>query len=273
VFVLKTKIRRNQSKVRTLSLEELQNILHSCNSYSDVMRKLGLSVSGSSVKILKNRIEEEKGLDISHFENSRRERRKEIISNLHQSNKISLDKILVKNSTYTHTNTLKKRLIKEGVLEEKCSKCNLGTEWNDQKITLHLDHINGNSNDNRLSNLRILCPNCHSQTPTYAGRRSKRVPNKKENKKIYKCSICNSSKGEKSKVCIKCHLKKNSIESIHQRKVERPSKEELNKLIQTKSFLQIAKEYGVSDNGVRKWCKYYGLPYRKKDINNQLVKS
>jgi hypothetical protein len=264
VFVLIIKKRINQSKVRALSVEELQNILQSCNSYSDVMRRLNLSVSGSSVKILKNRIEEEKDLDISHFENSRKERRKEIISNLHQSNKISLNKILVEDSTYTNTNSLNKRLLKEGILKEKCSKCNLGTEWNGQKITLHLDHINGNSNDNRISNLRILCPNCHSQTSTYAGRRKK---------KIFECSICNSSKGKKAIICLKCHNKNNSMDSINQRKVERPSKEELSKLIQTKTFSQIGKDNGVSDNAIRKWCKYYDLPYRKKDINNQLIKS
>ncbi|MCP4320253.1 MAG: hypothetical protein GY787_00020 [Alteromonadales bacterium] len=51
-----------------------------------------------------------------------------------------------------------------------------------------------------------------------------------------------------------------------ERKVERPLKEQLLVLIKTKPILQIGKQYGVSDNSIRKWCKFYDLPYRKKDI-------
>lgn len=54
--------------------------------------------------------------------------------------------------------------------------------------------------------------------------------------------------------------------NIAQRRVERPSKEELSRLLQESNFTSIGKTYGVSDNAIRKWCKTYGLPYRKKDI-------
>ena len=70
-------------------------------------------------------------------------------------------------------NRLKIRLFKEGLLEEKCAICgNLG-EWNDKPLSLVIDHINGNHSDNRIENLRILCPNCHSQTETFAGKNKK----------------------------------------------------------------------------------------------------
>lgn len=72
------------------------------------------------------------------------------------------------------TQTLKNRLIKEGMLKEECSECGIGPIWNDKPIVLEMDHINGKRRDHRLENLRILCPNCHSQTPTFRGRNVKR---------------------------------------------------------------------------------------------------
>ena len=65
---------------------------------------------------------------------------------------------------------MKSRLIKEEILEYKCALCGNTGEWQGQSLTLQLDHINGINNDNRLKNLRLLCPNCHSQTKTFSGR-------------------------------------------------------------------------------------------------------
>jgi len=67
------------------------------------------------------------------------------------------------------TNHLRKRLIREGFKTEQCEECGI-TEWNGKKITFELDHVSGVRADNSLENLKILCPNCHSQTPTFRGR-------------------------------------------------------------------------------------------------------
>ena len=83
-----------------------------------------------------------------------------------------LEEILVANSKYS-TSHLKKRLIKEKILEEKCVNCNL-TQWIKDKIPLELDHKNGINNDHRLENLRLLCPNCHAQTDNYRGKNKNR---------------------------------------------------------------------------------------------------
>lgn len=81
---------------------------------------------------------------------------------------IPLDKILVKNSNF-QSYKLKNRLFKEGLKKASCEKCGWAKKSKDGRIPVELDHINGISVDNRLKNLRILCPNCHSLEPTHRG--------------------------------------------------------------------------------------------------------
>lgn len=78
------------------------------------------------------------------------------------------EKIFAENSRYSNE-LVKQRILKDTLLEYRCSKCGIDS-WQGETIVLDLDHINGNNTDNRLSNLRYLCPNCHSQTDTYKGR-------------------------------------------------------------------------------------------------------
>ena len=150
------------SKVYQVSDEEFCSIVANANSNSDCLRALGLSTNGgSSTDVLKRRIKEG-NCDTSHFGSSTQNRQ------THQA-KYSLDEILVENSTYANIARLKQRLIREGRMEYKCQKCGI-IKWMNEPLSLHLDHINGKNNDHRIENLRFLCPNCHSQTETYAGR-------------------------------------------------------------------------------------------------------
>lgn len=82
--------------------------------------------------------------------------------------------IFVENSSYvSNRNTLKRRFIAAFLVPEECAICGQLPAWNGVPLTLQLDHINGVNNDHRPDNLRLLCPNCHTQTPTYAGKRSR----------------------------------------------------------------------------------------------------
>jgi len=83
--------------------------------------------------------------------------------------KIPLDDILAGNHPYYQTLKLKKRMIREGVLEYKCSCCGI-SKWQDKEISLQLDHINGDNSDHTKNNLRLMCPNCHAQTDTWCGK-------------------------------------------------------------------------------------------------------
>lgn len=87
------------------------------------------------------------------------------------------DEVFIENSPYVcNSATLKRRYIAATGVPERCAICDQDTTWNGQPLMLQLDHENGVNNDHRLENLRLLCPNCHTQTPTYAGKRRQALP-------------------------------------------------------------------------------------------------
>ena len=86
--------------------------------------------------------------------------------------RLSFNEIFIENSL-TSRNIIKRHILREKLIDYKCEKCHNNGEWMGDKISLQLDHINGINNDNRIENLRFLCPNCHSQTDTYSGKNKK----------------------------------------------------------------------------------------------------
>jgi hypothetical protein len=148
-----------KSKVYNISDEDFVDLIDTSTSYSEVLRYFGLSTNGGcSSKPLKNRIEE-LNLDVSHFKGSSKD----------SQTRYTLEEILVENSPYQNRTSLKSRLLKEGILINECYSCGIDS-WLDKPLSLQLDHKNGKNNDNTVDNLRLLCPNCHSQTETYAGK-------------------------------------------------------------------------------------------------------
>lgn len=164
------------------------------------------------------------------------------------NHKKKTEDILVENSTFLYANKLKLRLFREKILENRCVICGNNGEWNGKKLVLHLDHINGKHNDNRLENLRILCPNCHAQTETYCGKNVKTKTKPKETKHL--CKTCGKNEVyQKNNNCKTCHHKNRRIIK------NRPSKETILKELETSNYTQLGKKYGVSDNTIRKWLK------------------
>ena len=104
--------------------------------------------------------------------------------------------------------------------------------------------------------MRLLCPNCHSQTETYAGK------NKKKSAKNY-CTECGTEISSNATLCKNCSIK---VKALNQRKVERPDKEILIKQLKQSNMTKVGEYYSVSDNAVRKWLKFYNLPTSIKEI-------
>ena len=159
---------------------------------------------------------------------------------------------------------LRDRLIKDNIKPHQCEQCK-SKEWNNKPIPLELHHIDGNHKNNILSNLQLLCPNCHAQTPNYRNTKSKRKHSAAKlngyirPKKQYFCIDCGVRVYRTSKRCKECEYKHRKGKP--QKYCKRPLKTQLltdiEKFNSNKS--QIAKQYRVTEASVRKWYKYYNL--------------
>jgi len=278
--------------MKNISNDDFKKFVEESHTYADVCRKIGWKPQGGNYRYVKKYINELE-LDTSHFTMKGR------VNSGIKHNEKKIEEYLTTNS-YVKADRLKWKLFSTGLKEYKCEKCGR-THWEGEQISLQLHHINGDNTDNRLENLQILCPNCHSQTDNYCGANNRHDD---VNKKYY-CRCCGKEIDKtQTGLCEECYeaLVTGNLDVTHmlphprvrhysicadcgkqidshstrcdecskklQRKVERPSKEELSQLLQKSNFSAIGRTYGVSDNAVRKWCKYYDLPYRKKDIEN-----
>ena len=134
--------------------EMLEQAIIGAHSLTEAIKNLGLSGKGDNFKAFRRRCEKF-NIDISELESGKYIQR-------YKPSKYSLEDIL-KEGVKFNSWALKNRLIEEGIKENKCELCGQGNEWNGMPLSLQLHHINGKHDDNRLDNLQILCPNCHTQ--------------------------------------------------------------------------------------------------------------
>ena len=154
---------------RSWTDEDLIVAVKSSDSYAETLRKLGISVKAGNYKTIQKYIKILE-IDVSHFSGQSWVKTR----GSGQLIRYKDGEVFVKDSNYP-THHLRKRLVDSGLVKNKCFSCGIDS-WLGQKITLEVDHINGISNDHTIKNLRLLCPNCHSLTPTWRGRNKTQSP-------------------------------------------------------------------------------------------------
>lgn len=228
---------------RTWTEKDLIDACEKSNCYADVLKNLGLAQTGGNHTTIKKYIKKF-NIDISAWNYKPRLRPK-----------IDIKELLIKNDLSIRVGFLRDRIIKENIIEYRCDKCGINT-WMNDNISLHLDHINGDFSDNRIENLRFLCPNCHSQTPNFGTKNSKR--------KLIKnvCWDCGEDVYKGSIRCKNC-ANKNRTKKY---KISWPSPEIILEMVEKTNFLEVARKLGVSDNAIRKHLKKLGFDVPRKKI-------
>jgi Zn finger protein HypA/HybF involved in hydrogenase expression len=142
--------------IQKVGKEKMSEIVKQSTSIAEVFREIGLSISSDAYQLFRKEMKN-MNIDISHF----------VSKGIMKRNNIKEEFVINSNAPNAG---IKNYILKNSLIEYKCNICNLEPKWNNKVLILQLDHINGINNDNRLSNLRFLCPNCHSQTHTFAGK-------------------------------------------------------------------------------------------------------
>ena len=184
----------------------------------------------------------------------------------------------MKDSTFSRGH-LKARLFKEGIKERKCELCGQGELWRGRRMSLILDHINGDGTDHRLENLRIVCANCAATFDTHCGR------NLPRERHCVGCGDTFCPGTIQQRYCsFRCfsatrtrdagHLSPSSTIGIshpERRKAERPPYEQLRREIERTSYLAVGRKYGVSDTAIRKWILWYEREAEREGMESQLA--
>lgn len=263
--------------------QKLEQIVKESFTYSDVLRKFKLSITGGNQNTLRFYIKKF-NISVDHFNS------KQFLLESKYRGKRTYEEIFCINSEASGE-VAKNYILKSKLMEYKCKECGNDGSWNGKPITLQLEHINGNNRDHRIENLIFLCPNCHSQTNTYGSKNRKRKDIKsKEHISIIpvierdihnlftKLPLFNNIDEVLKEYNLQTHsqtrkkfinlleryndeinVKEFRKKLIIPKKITYPSLEDLIKSIKEKGYSATAREIGCSDNAIRKYLKKHNI--------------
>ena len=231
------------SKIDNFSYEELLEFAKNSCSMKEFSRKLGYTGGGYNGKTITKKCNE-LNISLDHFTGLPKGK-----------NQWNENNIFVENCAASQA-SLRRWYLKGNYTPYKCAICGQEPFWNGKELTLTLDHINGVNTDDRLENLRWICPNCDRQLETFSGK------NIKHNNEI-EINTCIDCGRQISYEAVRCNI----CNGLNKRKINRPDIETL-KMILCKNkgnFSAVARLYNVTDNAIRKWCKEYNISHYSKD--------
>ncbi|MDP1846196.1 MAG: HNH endonuclease [Solirubrobacteraceae bacterium] len=226
--------------------QEARTAIEASFSYAETLRRLDLRTTGGNWLTLQ-RWAERWGISTEHFD------RNASSTALMRARARPLAEILVAGSPYSRS-SLKRRLWAEGLKPRLCGLCGQGELWRGRPLGLILDHLNGVRDDNRLENLRIVCPNCAATLDTHCGRKNRREVTRA-------CERCGFTRIAPASATAPapagCGTSARASPTRACRRAERPPHDQLLREIAATSDSAVGRRYGVSDNAIRKWVRQY----------------
>lgn len=245
--------------LRDFTINQIEDFCKNSTSFSDLARKLGYSSRGSVLYVIQNFLIEN-NISYTHFTYR---------NDISKRKRISIEDVFIENSKVSQK-TLRNWYKKGSYTPYVCALCGQEPFWKGKSLTLRLDHINGYNKDNRLDNLRWICPNCDSQLDTYNGRNKNHKHRViREKSKCIDCGTDISLGAIRCRTCankvkIQILLEKQKEEGLCLKKTI--IRDELKTLIRELPMTKVGEFYGMTDNSVRKWCEKFGLPKKVSDI-------
>jgi hypothetical protein len=229
---------------------QLRETIAASHCWAEALRRLGMRAAGGNFRTIQ-KYARDWSISTDHFDpNAARGRAT-------RARARPIGELLVAGSTYSR-GSLKRRLYAHGLKTPVCELCGQDENWHGRHMALILDHVNGDSSDNRLENLRIVCPNCAATLETHCGRNKTMM----EPRNCLRCGQAFRARSARQTYCSRecgVHAPPPPGPFPERRKVERPPVEQLLREIDRLGYVAVGEKYGVSDNAIRKWIRAEGV--------------